>query len=550
MLGRIAPKPLPAPVSSAIEKILRIDQFERLYDDAGRREGADFGSKVLAALNATVSVSQDDLARIPASGPLVVVANHPFGMLEAAALNATLTRVRRDVRILTNRLLAAVPELDSHIIPIDPFGGAEANRMNRRGLREALRWLEKGGVLGVFPAGEVAHLDMRRRGISDPPWNDTAARLAMQTEAPVLPVYFAGANGPLFQIAGLMHPRLRTALLPYELLNKRNRIIEMRVGHACAAASIDELRRRTEWLRLRRQRAFPRPARRMAPIGPAIPENWLASEFESLPESARLLASSSHQVLFAHAHEIPLGLRELGRLREIAFRLAGEGTGHSYDLDAFDEHYLHLVLWNSQLQRIDGAYRLCHATSQRPLYTSTLFRFFPEFIERLGPAIELGRSFIRPEAQKNYQALLMLWRGIGEFLARNPQYRRMFGPVSISPAYRMASRALVARYLIAHHFDSNLAALARPRKPFAPRPAAPWPEPASLDDLDGLVRDIEPDGKGIPVLLRHYLRLNARLAGFNVDPAFGNCLDGLIVVDLDHVPAKQLDRFLPRRPAA
>jgi putative hemolysin len=422
--------------------------------------------------------------------------------------------------------------------------------MNRRGLREALRWLENGGALGVFPAGEVAHLDMRRRGISDPPWNDTAARLALQTGASVLPVYFAGANGPLFQIAGLMHPRLRTALLPHELLNKRNRAVEMRIGHACPAAPIAELRRRTEWLRLRRQRSFPRPARRMAAVGPGIPETWLASEFESLPGSARLLASSSHDVLLAHAAEIPLGLRELGRLREITFRLAGEGTGHSYDLDSFDERYLHLVLWNRDLQRIDGAYRLARTGSAHPLYTSTLFKFAPGFIERIGPAIELGRSFIRPEAQKNYQALLMLWRGIGVFLSRNPEYRRMFGPVSISPAYRMASRALMARYLAAHHFDAALAALLKPRKPFAPRPSAPWPEPANLDDLDGLVRDIEPDGKGVPVLLRHYLRLNARLAGFNVDPAFGNCLDGLIVVDLDQVPAKQLERFLPRRTAA
>lgn len=549
MLDRLAPKPLPAPVSSAIEKILRIDQFQRLYDDAGRREGADFGSKVLAALNATVRISSGDLAKIPASGPLVVVANHPFGMLEAAALNATLARVRPDVRILTNRLLAAVPELDSHIIPIDPFGGAEANRMNRRGLRDALRWLENGGALGIFPAGEVAHLDMRRRGITDPPWNDTAARLALQTGAPVLPVYFAGSNGPLFQIAGLMHPKLRTALLPHELLNKRNRDVEMRVGHACPAGPIAELRRRTEWLRLRRQRSIPRPARRMAPAGLAIPATWLASEIDSLPSSSQLVSSASHTILLARAEQIPMAIRELGRLREITFRIVGEGTGHSYDLDSFDEHYLHLILWNKQCERIDGAYRLALTASERPLYTSTLFRFAPGFFDRIGPAVELGRSFIRPEAQKSYQTLLMLWRGIGEFLFRNPSCRRLFGPVSISPAYRLASRGLIARYLTAHHFDAQFAALAKSRKPFAPRLSAPWPEPRNLDDLDNLVRDIEPDGKGIPVLLRHYLRLNARLVGFNVDPAFGNCLDGLIVVDLDAVPPRQLDRFMPHRPS-
>ena len=410
MISRLTPKPLPGPVHTALEKILRLDQFERLYDDAGRREGADFGSKVLAALNAGVAVTEEDLAKIPRQGALVVVANHPFGMIEAAALNATLGRVRGDVRILANRLLAALPELDAHIIPIDPFGGPEANRLNRRGLREALRWLERGGALGIFPAGEVAHLDMRRRGITDPPWNDTAARLAEQTGAKLLPVHFAGANGPLFQIAGLMHPRLRTALLPHELLNKRNRTIEMRVGHACEGAGIGELRRRTDWLRLRREPKLPKPPRRLAPLGAAIPDSWLAAEFESLDDRHRLLETPGHTVWLVRAREIPLALRELGRLREVSFRLAGEGTGQAYDLDTFDESYEHLVLWNRQLSRIDGAYRLALTEAGKPLYTSTLFRFAAGFWEKLGPAVELGRSFIRPEAQKNYQALLLLWR--------------------------------------------------------------------------------------------------------------------------------------------
>lgn len=547
MVDRLAPKPLPSPVSLAIEKILRLDEVARLYDRAGRSEGPDFASKVLAALNTSVLVTAADLAKVPRSGPLVVVANHPFGLIEAAALTAALCRVRPDVRILANRLLAGLPELDSHIIPIDPFGGAEANRRNRRGLREALRWLDAGGVLGVFPAGEVAHLDMRRRTIADPPWNDTAARLAQQTGASVVPVRFSGANGPLFQIAGLMHPRLRTALLPHELLNKRNREIEMRIGYACEPSPIGELRRRSEWLRLRRDRPFPRPRRRMAALGPAIPKDWLSDELASLPEENRLVASSTQEVWLARAPEIPLCLRELGRLREITFRLAGEGTGQAIDFDSFDEHYFHLLLWNRKEERIDGAYRLALTHQGTPLYTSTLFNFKPPFFDRLGPAVELGRSFIRPEAQKDYQSLLLLWRGIGRFLARHPERRRLFGPVSISPVYRPASRELMVRHLAAHHFDSRLAELITARKPYTPKPGAPWPEPRSLEDLDRLIRDIEPAGAGLPVLLRHYLKLNATLCGFSIDPAFGNCLDGLIVVDLDKAPARQIDRFLPRR---
>jgi len=519
-LGRLGPKPLPAPVSTAIGKLLSVDQFERFYADAASiPTAASFADKVLETLNVGVHVANTDLEKVPRRGPLVVVANHPFGLIEAAALNATLLKIRQDIRVLANSILSAVPELDSHVIPVNPFGGAEAARSNRRGLREALRWLESGGVLAVFPAGEVAHLDFHRRGISDPPWNDAAARLARQTGAKMLPVHFLGSNGPLFQIAGLMHPRLRTALLPRELLNKRNRTLEMRIGHACDAAPIDELRRRTDWLKLRRENRPGRLARKMAPIGAGLPDEWVAEEMESLPGDQLLVSSGTQEIWLARACEIPMTLRELGRLREVAFRAAGEGTGLAYDLDSFDEQYFHLILWCRDRRQVQGAYRMAFARDDGPLYTSTLFKFDSQFFRRLGPALELGRSFIRPETQRNFQALLLLWRGI-EYLVRNPACRRLFGPVSVSASYRQASRALIARYLEARHFDSQLAALVKPRKPFPIHASAPWPEPADLDDLDALVRDIEPDGKGIPVLLRQYLKLNGKLCAFNIDPAF------------------------------
>lgn len=544
MLERLAPRPLPAPVTGALGKILQLDSLDRFYAQAvNRHTSVHFAGLVLNALNARVKVTSTDLQKIPRSGPLVVVANHPFGLIEAAALDATLRGVRPDIRFLANGLLAAIPELANHVIPVDPFGGAEATLANRRGLREALRWLESGGALAVFPAGEVAHLDLRRRQVLDPPWNAAAARLARQTNAKVLPVHFTGANGPLFQVAGLVHPRIRTALLPHELLNKRNRTIEMRIGHPCAPLPIDQLRRRSDWLKLRRAQPLRPPLRRMAAIGPAIPTDWVAGELAQLPADRLLVASGNSEVWLARAAEIPMTLREIGRLREIAFRLAGEGSGHAYDLDRFDESYLHLILWSRELRSIQGAYRFAESAN-RPLYTTTLFRFSPEFFHRLGPALELGRSFIRPEAQRSFQPLLLLWRGIGEYLARNPATRRLFGPVSISAAYRPASRGLIARYLAAHHFNPALAAYAAPRKPFTLRPAAPWPGPVSLEDLDRLVRDIEPDAKGIPVLLRQYLKLNGRICAFNLDPAFGNCLDALIVVDLDSAPREHLARYL------
>ncbi len=272
----------------------------------------------------------------------------------------------------------------------------------------------------------------------------------------------------------------------------------------------------------------------MEPIADAIDPCDLARDVAALPPARKLCENGEFSVWIGSASELPHVLREIGRLREIAFRGAGEGTGHSRDLDRFDPHYLHLFLWNAATREVAGAYRLGPTPDILPrfgpsgLYTSTLFRFDPRLFERIGPAIELGRSFVRPEYQKQYAPLLLLWKGIGRYVASRPECAMLFGAVSISDAYRPESRDLMVR-MLEHHRIADLARLVAPRNRYR---AAAASVPVELDQLSKVVADLEPDGKGVPILLKQYMRSGGQVLAFNLDLAFSNALDVLMLVDL------------------
>ncbi len=548
--------------SQLLEAILLPRELEEAWKGStAAAEGLEIFASFLERLRVGWRCDAHDLDLIPRQGPVVVVANHPFGMVEGAVLGAVLGKIRPDVKFLANSVLAAVPGSDPFLIPVNPFGGAAQG--NSAHLRQSLKWLRRGGVLVTFPAGEVASLRWGKLEITDPEWNETVGGLIRISGAPALPVYFHGSNGAAFQLAGLVHPRLRTALLPRELLNKRGMVVEASIGRPIAPAGLTHLsdvertaylRQRTHLLDARHKPvagwsfSFPK-----APVAGAVSGEVRAKELAGLPAEQMVAETADFQVWVATAQEIPSTLREIGRLREMTFRKAGEGTGRSLDLDRFDATYRHLWLWNKAAREVCGAYRM-RATGElrraTDLYTSTLFKFRPGLVESLHPPLELGRSFVRPEYQKSYHALLLLWKGIGAWVARSPQFCTLFGPVSISKEYRMASRALMVSYLQEHCSHPELEGAAEPRKEFRARGSHRCdvrtlaPLLSSLDELSDAVADLEPDGKGLPVLLRQYLNLGGTMIAFNEDPMFSGVIDGLVVVDLRQLPMRLLAKYL------
>jgi putative hemolysin len=494
---------------------------------------------------------------------VLVVVNHPSGILDGAVIAALLSDLRADVKILANHLLAMIPEIRELLIPADVSNGKSAVRTNPSSIRKSVRVLADGGLLVVFPAGEVSRFTWREGSVKDSAWNPAAAailRIAQHcgVSASVVPVHLKVSNSLLFHAADLLSSRLSSLMLGRELLNKRGNTVEVRIGSAITAEKIltmgtdqeriDYLRWRT-YLLSSRNNYKPRtnlPMRRRRDrsqtVADAVPREILAHEIGALAPEKRLAGNAQLSTYLVEAGEIPSTLREIGRLREITFRAAGEGTGRPLDLDEFDAHYLHLFVWNEKKQEVVGAYRLA-ATDRVPrLYTASLFQYGPEFLERMGPAIELGRSFVRSEYQRGFQPLLMLWKGIGSFVSQNPRYHVLFGPVSISNRYQALSRRLIVSFLERHALWEELKSHVAARNPF--RGPTERNTGLDVDDLSAVVSDVDPGQSGIPVLLRQYLRLGGKLVGFNVDSQFADVLDGLIVVDLTKADPKHLKRYL------
>lgn len=559
-----AGSPLSGFAAHAAERLSGLHELSRIYSSLPRNEDESFFEIVRRELGLACDVTADDLARIPRTGPVVVVANHPFGAAEGIVLARVLGIVRPDVRLLANHLLGRIPELREELILVDPFHPG-ASSANVSGMRRAIAHVARGGMLATFPAGAVSHLQLDRMSVSDPEWSVSIARLVRRTRATVLPVFFPGANGPLFQLAGLLHPTMRTALLAHALLDRRHTRIEMRIGRPIAFPRLAPIERDEEMITHLRRRTYIlanrthstatqklRPHVRSAPIAPACPTETLAREVSALPPESLLTASGELDAFIAEAREIPNVLREIGRLREITFRAVGEGSGNAADLDAFDAFYSHLFLWNREKRELAGAYRIgvvdpiVRRYGVSGLYTSTLFRYSPLFFKALGAnAVELGRSWVRMEYQKSYAPLLLLWKGISTFVAKHPDACVLFGPASISNEYSSRSRALLARYLLGAAGARELMPHVTPRAPFRPRLDARNLEPASdVDELQELLREIEAGQRAIPVLLRQYLNLGGRVAALNVDKHFSDVLDALVIVDLRTTPEKTLARYM------
>lgn len=559
-----------------MSKFLCFSRLNQLLAEVASCDGhSSIFDRLLKLLNITLDISDLDYARIPATGKTVVVANHPFGGIEGVILASILSSRRPDVKIMANYMLGLLnlPDFSNLFIYVDPFGQGESIKSNIKPIRQSLKWLKNDGMLGIFPSGEVSHFHLRKREVTDPEWSCSIARIIRKSSATVLPVFFEGANCLAFQLLGLLHPRIRTVMLPREMLNKSQRKIHVRIGRTVSSEKLRRLKNDAsmmQYLRLKtymlgnrktnektRVHATFKPSRpaheRIVP--PLAPE-LLAEEVRTLPTDQVLFDMGKFCVYFAEAQQIPHLLQEIGRLREITFRQAGEGTGKSTDLDRFDSHYLHMFLWNHEANEIAGGYRLGLTDSilsqygREGLYTSTLFEYQPAFLERIGPAIELGRSFVCPQYQKTYQPLMLLWKGIGRFVSIRPRYRSLFGPVSVSNEYHSVSRQLIVAFSKQNCHRTDLAKFVRGNNtyinPFRKNKSVKVASTLIRDiqDLSELISDIERDQKGIPILLKHYMKLGGEFLAFSMDYNFSGVMDVLILVDLAKANRGMLERYM------
>lgn len=553
-------------IAEALMQIFRYNKVNKVYSSTYDIDPQVFINSILEHLDIRYEVPEKDLTNLPASGPFVTVSNHPFGGIDALILLKILMSGRSDVRVMANFLLQRIDPLGKHILPAEPADIKGERKSSFTGIREALRYVSEGHVVGLFPAGEVSTYQSDSNLIIDREWQEQLIRAIRMAGVPVVPVYFHGTNSRWYHILGRIHPLLRTARLGSELINKRHKVIRVRIGKPVSVkeqADFSDTARLGRYLRARTYslgsalEAKPffsglrrRKSTRQEPVAPAADKAVLREEINAMRQSHELFSSKNYIVLFAPTRVMPNLIREIGRLREITFRAVGEGTNRASDIDEYDFYYHHLIIWDDQAGALVGAYRIGKGKeimSQygiKGFYINSLFRFRKSFAPVLGESLELGRSFIVQEYQRKAMSLFLLWKGLLTVLLNHAEYRYLIGPVSISNDFSPLSKSLIVEFVLNNHYDPEMARFVRPRKEFIMKVDKRVDSSIIIDSaekdiskVEKVVGDVD-NGYRIPVLLKKYLELNARIIGFNVDPDFNNCLDGLIMVDVYNIPAE------------
>jgi len=546
--------------------VLRINKLNKLYDEISHLEGMDFIDALIEKLQLEYEVNEDELEQIPKEGAFITVSNHPFGGIDGMLLVKILSKVRPDIKVMSNFVLNKIKPVSKYMLPVNPFERRKDAASSLHGVKLALEQLQSGGVLGVFPAGEVSSYNEDNYGISDREWQYPAMKMIKKARVPVVPVYFQGSNSRIFHILGLIHPTLRTVRLPAEVFNKKHKMIRIRIGYPVSVKEQDGfsdistfgryLRAKTYSLgSVLEVRKFFRPRinrnKKPEPIAEPVAPALIIEEIEKIREEYSLFSSEQFEVFCTPSIEIPQIMLELGRLREVTFRDVGEGTNNSMDLDEYDLYYNQLFVWDNTTEQIVGAYRvgkgdeILRRYGVKGFYLQSLFRMNRRFHPTLEQSLELGRSFVIKEYQRRPLPLFLLWKGILYFLLKHSEYRYLIGPVSISNNFSQFSRGLIMQYIRAHNFDKRLARYVRPRTRYNV-PGFNVDEEVILNNTEDLnkfdrfIKDMEPNDYTMPILLKRYLKINGKIIGFNLDPKFNDALDGLLVLDLYDVPMETI----------
>ena len=544
------------PVKGALRRLLHEQDFINFAGRYPHLQGLEFVEQVLDHFNFRYAVRDNEVERIPASGRVVIIANHPIGSLDGLALLKLISDIRPDVKVVANQLLMALNPLHNLLLPVNNMhGGTE-----RRALDNIQQHLAAEGALILFPSGEVSRL--RPDGIRDGKWHSGFLRFASNAKAPILPIFINGRNSALFYGASMLYKPLATMLLVQEMFNQQRKKLEMRIGEQIPYDAFANLALETQ----AKVKLFKKHLYRLAKDKPALfitqsaiahPEDRIT--LKKAVEQCDLLgqtADGKQIYLYQHQQSSPI-LREIGRLREFAFRAVGEGSGLRRDIDRFDSHYEQFILWDKDDLEIVGASRFANtrnilaAHGESGLYTATLFQFDSSMTSYLNAGLELGRSFVQPRYWGK-RSLEYLWYGIGAYLKRNPDIRYLFGGVSLSGSYPQAARDLMVYFYSLYFSDDSSSAVSKQPYQLPQVILAELQQHFSgknyLEDFTQLKHLLANMGLSIPTLYKQYSELcepdGVKFLAFGTDPDFANCVDGLVLVDLTKLKATKKARYL------
>ena len=547
-------------------KITQMSSINRFYDRHKHLKGLEFLDAIIEHYEIDFEIPEEDFKRLPKDGSYITISNHPLGGIDGVLLLRLMLEYRPDFKILANFLLRRIGPLAPFILPVNPFENHKDVQSSVGGFKNALNHLREEHPLGIFPAGEVSTYKDGRL-IVDRPWEEAAIKLIKRAEVPIVPIYFHAKNSKLFYRLSRINDIFRTAKLPSELTTQRNRAIKVRIGQPISVDTQKEHDNLEDFTELLRRKTYilanayekerlidqlpstlkiPKPARRIAA---AVRTEVIEGEIEKLREKdCRLLQSKNYEVFLAKQKDMPFILQEIGRQRELTFRAIGEGTNNPIDLDKFDTYYYHLFLWDNKDKAIVGAYRMGMGSEIFAkygidgFYLQDLFRFEPELYSMMKQSIEMGRAYIVKEYQQKPMPLFLLWKGIVHTTLRYPEHKYLIGGVSISNQFSNFSKSLMIEFMKSNYWDPYVAQYIRPKKEFkvklndADKEFVFDETAADLNKFDKLIEEVEPGSLRLPVLIKKYIKQNAKVIAFNVDPLFNNAVDGLMYIKISDLP--------------
>lgn len=550
-------------------KVTRISAVNDLYDRHKHLSDLAFFDALLSDLQIQFDIPDGDLNRIPKEGAFITISNHPLGGLDGILLLKLLVNKRPDYKIIANFILHRITPMKPYIMPVNPFENRKDAQSSIKGIKEALIHLKENKPLGIFPAGEVS---THREGklLVDKPWEKGAIKFIKKANVPIIPIYFHAKNSPLFYGLSKISDTLRTAKLPSEVFSQKKRKIKVRIGKPISVkdqkkfSDIDDfhefIRKKTYMLANPFEAVSKTISRAISTASLKFPKepkiiisqrnvDDMIVEIEQLRlNGSRMMESKNYEVFFSSAEKIPNLLFEIGRLREITFRAVGEGTNKEIDLDRFDQHYHHLFLWDSSTNILVGAYRMglgddiYRKYGMDGFYVQTLFKFEPELYTMMSETIDIGRAFVIKEYQQKPMPLFFLWKGIIHVTLRYSKHKYLTGGVSISNQFSNFSKSLMIEFMKSHYYDPYIAQYIQPKKEYkvklkdADRDFVFDATQADLNKFDRLIDELEPGNLRVPVLIKKYIKQNAKLVAFNVDPKFNDAIDGLIFLKISDIP--------------